>query len=91
MNSQNSPLQKSYIIIRSLNCLLKLYHLFFKKEKLLIIVWSNFRRQFTVKLNSSNIIQYICKPSSVVSGADDVESNFLGSYDETPNLIKHLI
>ena len=44
-----------------------------------------------MKLNSSNIIQYICKPSSVVSGADDVEPSFLGSYEETPNLIKHLI
>ena len=88
---KNELTKKTYIIIRSLNCLLKFYHVSFKKGKVLIIVWSNFRRQFIVKLNSSNIIQYICKPRSVVSGADDVEPSFLGSYEETPNLIKHLI
>ena len=87
---KNELTKKTYIIIRSLNCLLKVYHVSCKKEKVLIIVWSNFRRQFIVKLNSSSIIQYICKPSSVISGADDVEPNFLRSYDETPNLIKHL-
>ena len=30
--------KKTYIIIRSLNCLLKFYHVSFKKEKVLIIV-----------------------------------------------------
>ena len=35
---KNELTKKTYIIIRSLNCLLKFYHVSFKKEKVLIIV-----------------------------------------------------